>query len=188
MVPILGREIPNRIEELTIEQFEAITDINNNKELDPVDRHLQIFEFLGIPESEFFDFDISDFIDIVKEFNSAQEPMANSEAVGTLELDGYTYTAELKLTVRETKLIEKIAIHKQKGYISDMMAVMFKANHLTKAEHYVEAHLKLKSKHIRKLKAEICIPYIMFVANKIKKQVEDVPTEIVEDVITETVE
>jgi hypothetical protein len=36
----------------------------------------------------------------------------------------------LKLTVRETKLIEKIAIHKQKGYISDMMAVMFKADHL----------------------------------------------------------
>ena len=69
MVKILGREIPNKIEELTIEQFEAITDINNNKELDPVDRHLQIFEYLGIPEKEFFDFDISDFIDIVKELN-----------------------------------------------------------------------------------------------------------------------
>ena len=114
--------------------------------------------------------------------------MANSEPVATLELDGYTYTAELKLTVRETKLIEKIAIHKEKGYISDMMAVMFKADHLTKAEHYAEAHLKLKSKHIRKLKAEICIPYIMFVANKIKKQVEDVPTETVEYVPTEAVE
>jgi hypothetical protein len=33
MVTILGREIPNKIEELTIEQFEAITDINNNKDL-----------------------------------------------------------------------------------------------------------------------------------------------------------
>ena len=188
MVTILGKEIPNRIEELTIEQFEAITDINNNKEIDPVDRHLQIFEYLGIPESEFFDFDINDFIDIVKEFNTMPEPMGDIEPVGVLELDGFTYTAELKLTVRETKLIEKIAIHKQKGYISDMMAVMFKADHLTPAEHYADAHLKLKSKHIRKLKAEICIPYIMFVANKIKKQVEDVPTEIVEDVITETVE
>jgi hypothetical protein len=180
MVTILGREIPNRIEELTIEQFESITDINNNKELDPVDRHLQIFEYLGIPEKEFFDFDISDFIDIVKEFNTAPDLTNHTEAIGTLELDGFTYTAELKLTVRETKLIEKIAIHKQKGYISDMMAVMFKADHLTISEHYAEAHLKLKSKHIRKLKAEICIPYIMFVANKIKKQVENVPTEAVE--------
>lgn len=188
MVTILGREIPNRIEELTIDQFEAITEINNNKELDPVDKHLQIFEFLGIPEKEFFDFDIADFIDIVKEFNSAQDSVGTLEPVGTLELDGYTYTAELKLTVRETKLIEKIAIHKPKGYISDMMAVMFKANHLTNAEHYSDAHLKLKSKHIRKLKAEICIPYIMFVANKIKKQVEDVPTETVENVPTKAVE
>lgn len=188
MVTILGREIPNRIEELTIEQFEAITDINNNKELDPVDRHLQIFEYLGIHESEFFDFDIADFIDIVKEFNTAPDLTNNTEPIGTLELDGFTYTAELKLTVRETKLIEKIAIHKQKGYISDMMAVMFKADHLTKAEHYAEAHLKLKSKHIRKLKAEICIPYIMFVANKIKKQVENVPTETIENVPTQEVE
>jgi len=180
MVTILGREIPNKIEELTIEQFEAITDINNNKEIDPVDRHLQIFEYLGIPEKEFFDFDIADFIDIVKEFNTTPELTNSMEPVGTLELDGFTYTAELKLTVRETKLIEKIAIHKQKGYISDMMAVMFKADHLTNAEHYTEAHLKLKSKHIRKLKAELCIPYIMFVANKVKKQVENVPTEAVE--------
>jgi hypothetical protein len=185
MVTILGKEIPNRIEELTIEQFEAITDINNNKEIDPVDRHLQIFDYLGIPESEFFDFDINDFIDIVKEFNTMPEPMGDIEPIGTLELDGFTYTAELKLTVRETKLIEKIAIHKQKGYISDMMAVMFKADHLTPAEHYADAHLKLKSKHIRKLKAEICIPYIMFVANKIKKQVENVPTETIEDVPTQ---
>jgi hypothetical protein len=106
--------------------------------------------------------------------------MGKIDPVGTLELDGYTYTAELKLTVRETKIIEKIAIHKQKGYISDMMAVMFKADHLTNAEHYAEAHLKLKAKHIRKLKAEICIPYIMFVANKIKKQVEDESTQTME--------
>ena len=188
MVTILGREIPNKIEELTIEQFEARTDINNNKELDPVDRHLQIFEYLGIPESEFFDFDIADFIEIVKEFNTAPDLTNNMEPIGTLELDGFTYTAELKLTVRETKIIEKIAIHKQKGYISDMMAVMFKADHLTTAEHYSEAHLKLKSKHIRKLKAEICIPYIMFVANKIKKQVENVPTETIENVPTQEVE
>ena len=180
MVTILNREIPNRIEELTIEQFEAITDINNNKEIDPIDRHLQVFEYLGIPESEFFDYDIADFIEIVKEFNTMPTPMGKIEPVGTLELDGYTYTAQLKLTVRETKIIEKIAIHKQKGYISDMMAVMFKADHLTNAEHYAEAHLKLKAKHIRKLKAEICIPYIMFVANKIKKQVEDESTQTME--------
>ena len=82
MVTILGREIPNRIEELTIEQFEAITDINNNKELDPVDRHLQIFEYLGIPESEFFDFDIADFID---RFGVEITPIKALTALGVFE-------------------------------------------------------------------------------------------------------
>jgi hypothetical protein len=51
MITILNREIPNQLEELTIEQFEAITDINNNQELDPIDKHLQVFAYLGIPES-----------------------------------------------------------------------------------------------------------------------------------------
>lgn len=43
MVTILGREIPHRLDELTIEQFEVITELSNNKELDAVDKHLQIF-------------------------------------------------------------------------------------------------------------------------------------------------
>lgn len=173
MVTILGREIPNKVDELTIEQFEAITEISNNQSIDPIDRHLQIFISLGIPEKEFFDFDVADFIDIVKEFNSAQDPMANSEPVATLELDGFTYTAEFKLTVRETKLIEKIAITKPKGYISDILAVMFKRNDLTNTEHYAEAHLKLKAKLIKGLTADIAIPYLMFIANKIKAQVPE---------------
>jgi len=178
MVTILGREIPNRIEELTIEQFENISEISNNKEIDNIDRHLQIFASLGIPESEFFDYDVADFIDIVKKFN--EQPKTEYPVVETIALDGFTYTAQLKLTVRDTKLIETIAINKPKGYISGILAIMFKADHLTVTEHYADAHLKLKAKNISKLKACIAIPYIMFIANKIKKQVEDVPTKAVE--------
>lgn len=170
MITILGREIPNTMDELTIEQFEEITEIANDKDLDNIDRHLRIFASLGIAETEFFDYDVADFIAIVKDFNVTPNP--DYPTIETIELDGYNYTAEMKLTVRDTKLIERIAISKPKGYISDLLAVLFKRDDLTKAEHYADAHLKLKAKHIRKLKASLAIPYVLFIAQKINKQVE----------------
>jgi len=169
MITILNREIPNQIDELTIEQFEAITEINNNKDLDPIDKHLQVFAYLGIPEVDFWDTDVSDFIEIVKDFNSLDKDM-DYPVVEELEIEGYTYKAEMKLTVRDTKLIEKIALKKDKGYVSEMLAVMFKRVDLSNTEHYTDAHIKQKAKLIRKLNAAISVPYMLFIANKVNGQ------------------
>ena len=179
MITILNREIPNQIDELTIEQFEAITEINNDPNLDPIDKHLKVFAYLGIPESEFWDYDVADFVVMVKDFNSMEQK--DFPVVEELELDGYIYRAEMRLTVRDTKMIEKIALTKPKGYISEMLAIMFKREDLTPTEHYADAHIKQKAKLIRKLNANISIPYIMFIANKIGQQVKnDTATQAVE--------
>jgi hypothetical protein len=179
MITILNREIPNQIDELTIEQFEAITEINNDPKLDPIDKHLKVFAYLGIPESEFWDYDVADFVVMVKDFNSMDQK--DFPVVEELELDGYIYRAEMRLTVRDTKMIEKIALTKPKGYISEMLAIMFKREDLTPTEHYTDAHIKQKAKLIRKLNANISIPYIMFIANKIGQQVKnDTATQAVE--------
>ena len=178
MITILGRDIPNHLDELTVEQFEVITELSNNKELDAVDKHLQIFASLGLAESEFYDVDVADFIEFTNQFNTI--PEIEYPTISQIELAGYSYPAEMKLTVRDTKLIEKIAIHKPKGYISDVLAIFFKRDDLTSTEHYADAHLKLKAKLIKELKANIAIPYLLFITNKLAKQVEDVPTEAVE--------
>lgn len=178
MITILNREIPNQLEELTIEQFEAITEINNDPNLDPIDKHLKVFAYLGIPESEFWDYDVAEFVTMVKDFNTMEQK--DYPTIEELELDGYIYRAEMRLTVRDTKMIEKIALTKPKGYISEMLAIMFKREDLTPTEHYADAHIKQKAKLIRKLSADISIPYIMFIANKIAKQVTNEPTQAVE--------
>lgn len=179
MITILNREIPNQLDELTIEQFEAITDINNNQELDPIDKHLKVFAYLGIPESEFWDHDVAEFVQFVKAFNTLEQK--EYPTIEELELEGYLYKAQMRLTVRDTKLIEKIALHKEKGYISEMLAVMFKREDLTPAEHYADAHIKQKAKLIRKLNANIAMPYLIFIAEKIAKQVNnDTATQAVE--------
>ena len=180
MITILGRDIPNTLDELTIEQFENITELSANSTIDPIDKYLQIFGSLGLEESLFFDVDIADFIEFTNQFNTI--PEVDYPTISQIELAGYSYTAEMRLTVRDTKLIEKIALHKNKGYISEILAIMFKRDDLTTTEHYAEAHLKLKAKMIKELKANIAMPYLLFIAKKITKQVEKVEdvTEVVE--------
>ena len=178
MINVLNRDIPNQLDEITIEQFETITEINNDPNLDPIDKHLKVFAYLGIPESEFWDYDVADFVGIVKEFNSAERK--EYPVVEELEIDGYIYKAQMKLTVRDTKMIEKVALRKEKGYISEMLAIMFKREDLTPTEHYTDAHIKQKAKLIRKLNAAISIPYMMFIAQKIGQQANDQASQAVE--------
>lgn len=167
MIKIFEREIPNKMDELTIEQFEKVTEISNNQELDNIERYIKIFEYFGVKESEWdeHDVELSDFIDKVKEFNANNFDV--KDAVESFELEGYTYEAKMKLSVKDTKMIEKIVARKSHSWICDLMALMFKRTDLSSTEHYTEAHLKYKSKLFKQLKAEISVPYIVFVTEKI---------------------
>ena len=169
MITIFDKQIPNQITELTVEQFETITTINSDSDLDPIQKHLKIFEYLGVPESDFNDTDVEDFIKIVKDFNTHSQE--EYPTIDTLEHEGYSYKAEMKMTVRDTKLIEKYSIHKQKNYLAMILAVFFKREDLSPVEHYTEAHLKHKSKFLAKQPAYITLPYLTFIHGKIKRQV-----------------
>jgi len=165
MISIFDREIPNKMDELTIEQFERISQILNNQEFDNIEKYVEMFKYLGIDEKLWDDYPFSDFIKLVQDFNL--DSYTPQEPVTSIELEGYTYTAEMRLSVKETKLIEKIVNGKPNNYISDILAIMFKRTDLGNTEHFTDAHLKLKSKLFRGQKAELCIPYIVFVTEKI---------------------
>ena len=179
MVTILNKEIPNELNELTIQQFEDITEIHANPKLDHVEKHLEVFKYMGVSE-EIEDVDFETFKDYIKEFNTAKAP--EGILLKRFEADGYTYQAyedEWKLSAKETKLIEKILNNKHKGYISEVLAVLFKRTDLTKNEHYADAHIKHKAKIIREMTADVAVPYLVAVAETINKQVQSLnePTE-----------
>lgn len=165
MITIFDREIPNKMDELTIEQFEKISQILNNQEFDNIEKYVEMFKFLGIDEKLWDDYPFSEFIELVKTFNL--DSYTPQEPVASIELEGYTYTAEMRLSVKETKLIEKIVNTKPNHYISDILAIMFKRSDLSNTEHFADAHLKHKAKLFRSQKAELCVPYIVFVTEKI---------------------
>lgn len=165
MISIFDREIPNKMDELTIEQFEKISQILNNQEFDNIEKYVEMFKYLGIDEKLWDDYPFSDFIKLVQDFNL--DSYTPQEPVTSIELEGYTYTAEMRLSVKETKLIEKIVNGKPNNYISDILAIMFKRTDLGNTEHFTDAHLKQKAKLFRTQKAELCVPYIVFVTEKI---------------------
>ena len=181
MVTILGKEVPNQLSELTVQQFEEVTTIHANQELDAIEKHIEVFALLGVPEADWEDISIEEFKECVKQFNDLS---GKPELVNSFEHMNYTYTAfdeQFKLTVRDTKHIEKVMHSKHKGYISEMLAILFKRTDLTKAEHYADAHIKLKAKIIRELKAEIAMPYLVEIGQKLSKQMpKDEPAQVVE--------
>jgi hypothetical protein len=165
MIQIFDQEIPNKMDELTIEQFEKISQILNNQDFDNIEKYVEMFKYLGIKEEMWDDYPFSEFIKLVQDFNL--DSFTPGETVTSIEVDGYTYEAQLKLSVKETKLIEKIVNSKPNHYISDIMAIMFKRTDLSNTEHFTDAHLKHKAKLFRTQKAELCVPYIVFVTEKI---------------------
>jgi hypothetical protein len=57
---------------------------------------------------------------------------------------------------------------------------MFKRTDLSQVEHYTEAHLKHKAKLFKQLKAEIAVPYLVFVTEKISSHAKTQSAEALE--------
>jgi hypothetical protein len=180
MIKLFGKEIPSKMDELTLEQFQKISAIHNNEEYDTLEKHCKVFEYLGITEEE-MDVDFDLFLANVKEFNNNNYD--KKDPVEEIEIDGYTYRAEMKLSVKDSRIVEKIVKKDNKEYISDIMALMFKRTDLSNTEHYDPAHLKHKAKLFSKLKADISIPYLTFVTYKITNHAESqAPKELESDI------
>ena len=184
MIKLFGKEIPSKMDELTLEQFQKISAIHNNEEYDTLEKHCKVFEYLGITEEE-MDVDFDLFLANVKEFNNNNYD--KKDPVEEIEIDGYIYRAEMKLSVKDSRIVEKIVKKDNKEYISDIMALMFKRTDLSNTEHYDPAHLKHKAKLFSKLKADISIPYLTFVTYKITNHAESQVTKALESDISESV-
>lgn len=164
MIELFGKQIPSKMEELTLEQFQKISAIHNNEEYDTLEKHCKVFEYLGISEED-MDVDFEVFLENVKLFN--KDNYTHKDTVEEIVIDKYTYRAEMRLSVKDSRLIEKIVKKENKEFISDIMALMFKRTDLSNAEHYDPAHLKHKAKIFGKIHADIAMPYLTFVTHKI---------------------
>lgn len=182
MIKIREHEIKNSIEEFTIGEFEELSKIINDLGLDYVEKQLKIFNHLGVPNDVLDDLSIPEFKQAVQDYNSI-EPKDYSKPLQEIELGGYTYRAfedEFIFTAKDLSLIEK-KIKKNELYISYAMAVIFKRTDLSKVEHYDNAHLKLKEKLFKDVKAVHAVYYLSEIGKAVNNVAENtVNEEVVE--------
>jgi len=169
-------EIKSDVKEMNIDVFEKICGIFDNKKYDQIDKYIEIFKVLGLTEDQIGQIDAYYFIDLVKEFNltKAEQPDFTKEII----IDGFTYQAFEKekfvLSVRDLAKIENYIKKDNIKYIGEMLAIIYKRTDLTKVEHYTDAHIKFKADLFRKeLKADIALPYLVLLSNKIIKSIEN---------------
>ena len=182
MIQIFGVEIPNHLNELTVQQFDELNKIENNQELDTIEKWIEKFIYLGVPDKAFDKMELEEFTNYIKEFNKSEVP--SGEKVTELVIDKYTYQANETIGVKDLGLIEKIYRGQDDNFCAQTLAILFKRTDLTRTEHYAPAHLKFKVNVMKKQNAEVAFPYIMEILQKIavisEKKVEEANTEVTE--------
>lgn len=177
MVTVEGYEIPNLVSELTVEQFDKLNNIENNKDLDIVEKWLYKFVYLGIPEEVFDDMELTKMKEYVDLWDVP--PVVGDKQL-TIEIDGYTYEAKESIGVKDLSLIEKAWKKNVSNFSSESLAVLFKRTDLSRTEHYAPAHIKQKLKLFSQQKAELALPYVVDIIKTLTNTAEDANSESLE--------
>ena len=179
MIQIYGSEIPNQLNELTVEQFDHLNKIENNIELDTIEKWIEKFIYLGVEEKAFDSMELDEFANYIKDFNKSEIP--STEKVTQIVIDKYTYETSENIGVKDLGMIEKIYRSQDENFTAQTLSILFKRTDLTRTEHYAPAHLKLKVNLFKKQNAEIAFPYILDILQKITKITEKIVNEATEE-------
>jgi hypothetical protein len=169
MIKIGDYEMKNSLREWTVNEYEKIIKIINNEEYDFIDKYIKVMEFLGVPDYILENMTDEDFFNIVK---NILDNNIEKEYKRCIEIDGYIYSAykeneKYKLTVRDMSYIEKVLKSDVNDMLSRIMAIIYKRDDLSNKEHYDESHLEYKAKLFKNVSADIVIPYLLLIEEKI---------------------
>lgn len=162
-------QIKNHPTEVSVKTFEEISTLLNDESKDEIERYIEIFNILGIPEEVIDNMDYDDFIGVIKAMQI--EFIAKDEFQQEFEINGFTYRAfddEFKLKVKEMSLIESYVKKDSNKFIGELLAILFKRTDLSKIEHFESAHIKHKAELFREhLMIDIALPYIKILSEKL---------------------
>jgi hypothetical protein len=171
-------EVKNTLDEILISDFENIISIMNNKK-NYIDRWSEVFIILGLPEIVLENMDSSDFINVIKEvdINTDTEVKLEKE----ITIDNVVYRIkhdEVKISVKEMRLIEKFIIDNDNKYIGDIMAVLYRNESSDDTINYDLTHIKHKAKLFRdNVTVDKSLPFLKYLSTKIVKDFNTIKNE-----------
>lgn len=181
MISIKGHEIPNRADEFTVEQFDYLNKITRNNLLDNIEKWMNKFIYLGVPEEVFDDMKFEEFQEYIFLYNNSEMQL---DKITSVEIDGYTYEAPERIGVKDLGLIEKAWKVNADNFSVETLAILFKRTDLTKKEHYTPAHLKQKQKLFKSQKANLAVPYVFEILKELNNTAEKLNKDVAEELET----
>lgn len=170
MITVKGYEIPNKVSELTVVQFDKLSKIENSSG-DNLDKWIEKFTYLGVDPKVFDEMSLQEFKESIKEFND--NGTLPDEPTRVIEIDGYTYEASDSVGVKDLALIEKKWKKDRDTFTQDCIAVLFKRSDLGRNEHYDEPHIKHKKELFKDVKIEVALPYVVEIMKILTEAVEE---------------
>jgi hypothetical protein len=183
MVEIAGVNIPNEPHEMTVEQFDKINFVTSNPELDEIEKWIEKFKVLGVPEDAFDDMSMEEFYESVSKWND--QPPHPKDKVLSIEIDGYTYEAKESIGVKDLGMIEKVWKSNNGNFAAETLAVIYKRSDLSKVEHYAASHIKHKTALFKKQTSDLVVPWIIEVLEKLTKTTQQIKNAVTEELVTD---
>jgi hypothetical protein len=153
-------------------EFENISRLLLKQSYSPIETAKEVLTVAGADLNELHEMSLGDLKNVWLEWN--EEADVEKGLRRTIEIDGYIYEAykgdEFILNSRDLGLIQSI-VNKREGEANFwhlILAVIFKREDLTRAEHYDDAHIKQKGKLILEhgFTSELVIPYIALITQE----------------------
>lgn len=178
-------EIKTKMTEFTLKEFQDMSKLINDTNLDQIDKYLKILELLGTPDDILDNIESEQFIEVIKELNI--NSIHNKDLTRTINIDTYEYEAyledkEFSFKAKDLSLIETFVKKNPDKFLLYALAVIFKRTDLTRKEHYTDAHIKHKMKLFGDLNADLYYPYIVAIHNKITEKLDNVKESITEEI------
>lgn len=171
-------EVKNKLDEILIGDFENIISIMNTKK-NYIDRWSEIFIILGLPQEVVDNMDSSDFINVIREIDI--DTNVEVELHKEITIDDILYQLkhdEVKISVKEMRIIEKFIIENESKYIGDIMAVLYRNEKSDDIINYDLTHIKYKAKLFREnITVDKSLPFLKYLSTKIVKDFNTITNE-----------
>lgn len=172
--------IKNKLNEMTIGEYEKVTEILNNEKLDYIDKWIEVLILLGLSEDVIDTFGISEFTQIIKGFQLAGD--VEKEIQQTITLNDKPFNSftenDFKITVKEMAMIENVIKKKPTRYLGDVLAILYKSPDADRTINYDKSHIKFKAELIRKeVTADVVVPILNKIGQIIIKDFNTIENE-----------
>lgn len=156
-----GIDIKTSLTDMTIGEFERVSEILQDNTLDNIERYFKLLKYLGVPDHELDHISDQDFFAIVGSFDKLG---VTDHLVPSFQYDDVTYVAhsgEFTLKAKDLMYIEK-RVKENTAFFAYAIAILFKPEGMDSSLAYAPKVVEQRVKIAKNLNAAEFYSYIIY--------------------------